>query len=408
MASSPRSDPARVVVVSHTADVGGAEIALLRLLRARDRAAFDVSAIVLEEGAFPELLRAAGIPTQVISTAGVVRVTRSEAASSVGALWRNGVASLAIARTVRRMLRTARADLVVANSLKSAIIVWLARYRRPWVWHLHDRLAVDYLPAPLAFGLRGLARIGPRRVVVNSRATGRTLGSLPAGRVVVAYPGLPGEAFTEPRPQDRPVLPTVGIVGRISATKGQRVFLGAARRIVGNAPETRFRIIGSALFEDAAEERDLRAFVAGSPELEACVEWTGWVGDTRAELRQLTVAVHASPVPEPFGQVIVEAMAAGVPVIGTDAGGVPEIIDPSGSATGVAGGVRRSELGLLVRAGDEGALAWAIEWMIAHPAEAEAMAGAARDSARVRYSVDRTWLVVAGAWTAALTADGRA
>ena len=59
MASSPRSDPARVVVVSHTADVGGAEIALLRLLRARDRAAFDVSAIVLEEGAFPELLRAA-------------------------------------------------------------------------------------------------------------------------------------------------------------------------------------------------------------------------------------------------------------------------------------------------------------------------------------------------------------
>jgi glycosyltransferase involved in cell wall biosynthesis len=395
-----------VVVVSHTADVGGAEIALIRLLSARDREAFDVSAIVLEEGTFPQLLRAEGIPTQVIDSAGVVRVTRSEAASSVGALWRNGVGSLAIARTMRRMLRGARADLVVANSLKSAMIVWLAGYRSPWVWHLHDRLAVDYLPIPLALGMRALARVGPRLVVVNSRATARTLGSIPPRRVVVAYPGLPVEAF-EGEPAHVESSPAVGIVGRISATKGQRVFLEAARRIVGSTPDARFRIIGAAMFEDAAEERDLHALVAASPELEACVDWTGWVGDTGAELRRLTLAVHASPVPEPFGQVIVEAMAAGVPVIGTDAGGVPEIIDPDASATVLADGVRRSELGLLVRAGDDAALARAIEWMLQHPSDAAAMAAAARESARERYGIGRTWAVVATAWTAALTGGRR-
>jgi glycosyltransferase involved in cell wall biosynthesis len=311
--TSSRGIPARVVVVSHTADVGGAEIALLRLLRARDRAAFDVSAIVFEEGAFAELLRAEDVPTEVIATAGLSRVTRSEAASSIGAVWRNATGSVATARRVRRVLRQAGADLVVANSLKAAIIVSIARSGRiPWVWHLHDRLAPDYLPDALVAGLRNLAR-SPRRVVVNSRATARTLGALPAERVVVAYPGLPPEAFAEDRPPGDAEAPTVGIVGRISVTKGQRIFLGAARRVLASVPAARFRIIGGALFEDAGEEEHLRQLAESSPELRGSVEWTGWVADTRSELLRLDLAVHASPVPEPFGQVIVEAMAAGVP-----------------------------------------------------------------------------------------------
>ncbi|WP_127818532.1 glycosyltransferase, partial [Microbacterium sp. CPCC 204701] len=315
MALSHRSIPARVVVVSHTADVGGAEIALLRLLGARDHAAFDVSAIVLEDGAFPARLRAQGVPTQVIATPGLARVTRNEAAASIGALWRNAVGSLATSRTVRRMLREAGAELVVANSLKSAVIVAIARPRgSEWVWHLHDRLAADYLPAPLVVGMRALARFGPRQVVANSRATAATLVGVPARRVVVAYPGLPPEAFAHRPGAPSADLPTVGIVGRISETKGQRLFLEAARRVVSRTPGVRFRIIGGALFEDAPEERDLRALVSRSPELAECVDWAGWVGDTNAELRRLSLAVHASPVPEPFGQVIVEAMAAGVPV----------------------------------------------------------------------------------------------
>jgi glycosyltransferase involved in cell wall biosynthesis len=391
------------VVVSHTADVGGAEIALLRLLRARDRAAFDISAIVLEEGDFAELLRADGVPTEVIATAGLSRVTRGEAASSIAALWRNTTGSIATARTMRRMLRQVGAELVVANSLKSAVVVSLARPRGvPWVWHLHDRLASDYMPGPLVAGLRILARIGPRRVVVNSRATARTVGALPAGRVVVAYPGLPPEAFVDDRAAGDAEESTVGIVGRISVTKGQRIFLGAARRVLANIPGVHFRIIGGALFEDAAEEKGLRELAEASPELRGSVEWTGWVADTRPALRNLTLAVHASPIPEPFGQVIVEAMATGVPVIGADSGGVPEIIDPGASAVEIIEGVHRSALGLLVRAGDEQALARAIQWALENPADARAMASAARKSAQERYGIEQTWVTVAGAWTDAL------
>uniref|UniRef100_UPI0013E384A9 glycosyltransferase family 4 protein n=1 Tax=Microbacterium sp. CPCC 204701 TaxID=2493084 RepID=UPI0013E384A9 len=141
--------------------------------------------------------------------------------------------------------------------------------------------------------------------------------------------------------------------------------------------------------------------------LAECVDWAGWVGDTNAELRRLSLAVHASPVPEPFGQVIVEAMAAGVPVIGADAGGAREIIDPSGSAEVVAEGVRRSDLGLLARSGDDRALARAIEWMLDRPAVAREMASSAGDSARERFGIERTWSVVADAWAAALAVKRR-
>ena len=68
--------------------------------------------------------------------------------------------------------------------------------------------------------------------------------------------------------------------------------------------------------------------------------------DPVAELDAMTVAVHASPVPEPYGQVVAEAMARGVPVVATDAGGVPEI---------VTGGP--APVGWLVPPGDVDALA---------------------------------------------------
>lgn len=408
--TTPRSiEPARVIIVSHTGELGGAEVALVRLLEARDRERFDVTAIVLEDGAFPERLRALGVPTRVLASGRLARVTRQAAASSVTAIWRNATASIGVARRLRRVLREEHAELVVANSLKGAVIVSMARPRRvPWVWHLHDRLAPDYLPGPVAVALRVLARFGPRRLLVNSRATAQTLHGVPADRVVVAYPGLPSAAFEEERrAKDAEAAAVVGIVGRISATKGQRVFLEAARRMAASRPGVRFRIVGGALFEDAPEEADLRELVTRSPELTASVEWAGWTTDAEAELRRLTVAVHASPVPEPFGQVIVEAMAAGTPVVGADAGGVPEIIDPGGTAVALVDGVRRGGFGLLVRPGDESALADAVGWMLDHPTDADAMANAARVSAKDRFAIENTWSTVARTWSLALTASRR-
>ena len=78
------------------------------------------------------------------------------------------------------------------------------------------------------------------------------------------------------------------------------------------------------------------------------VSFTGFRADIAAELARLDVLVHASVVPEPFGQVVVEGMAAGVAVIASDAGGPAEIIE-------------RERSGLLVPPGDVAALAAALQ-----------------------------------------------
>jgi glycosyltransferase involved in cell wall biosynthesis len=117
---------------------------------------------------------------------------------------------------------------------------------------------------------------------------------------------------------------TIGLVGRISPWKGQELFLRAFARAFPDGTE-QARLVGGALFG----EEDL---VASLEDLSAAlgitdrVTFVGHVRDVPAELAKLDILVHASTIPEPFGQVVVEAMAAGVPVVAADAGGPSEVV----------------------------------------------------------------------------------
>ncbi len=388
----------RVLVLDHTAQEGGGELALLRLAEAlRARGAADVMVLLFADGPMRRRLSSAGFPVAVlrlderIATASRHRVLAGAARSVTGAL--------GFVPRLARGIRGSGADLVVANSLKSAVFACVAAplAGRRWIWHLHDRLASDYLPAPLVAAMRLLAVLGPRGIVANSRATRDTLPARARRTAVVAYPGLPDEAFA-----GRPRVPSdtvVGIVGRVSPTKGQREFIQAAALVADRRPDARFLIVGGALFGEGDYESELRR-LAGSLGVGDRVEFTGWTSQVATLLRRLTILVHASPVPEPFGQVIVEAMAAGVPVIATAAGGVAEILDPG--TTRVTAGWRATATGVLVRPGDPAALAQAIVSTLEEPGEAATRAIAARADARRRFTIDRTAHVVSDAWNEAL------
>ena len=135
---------------------------------------------------------------------------------------------------------------------------------------------------------------------------------------------------------------TVGIVGRISPWKGQDVFLRAFALAFPDSG-ARARIVGGALFGEEAYGETLMA-LADELGIAERVDFTGHVDDVAAELAGLDIAVHASTIPEPFGQVVVEAMAAGVPVVATNAGGPAEVVSdgvdgllfPMGDVEGLA------------------------------------------------------------------------
>ncbi len=382
--------PVRVVVLDHTAALGGAELALLRTCAALDRARVQVVVVLFADGPLVGRLREAGVEVRVLPLDPRVGATdRMTAGRSLAGAARSAAATVPFLLRLVRLLRRLDPDVVHTNSLKADLIGLpvAAAARRPLVWHVHDRIAEDYLPAALAKVVRTAARRGPAHVVVNSRATAATLLPLPRGWTL-AYPGLaPEQIASDPGARRRPSGAVVGLVGRVSPTKGQREFVEACALLAERFPDARFRIAGSALFAEADYERELVALIDGLG-LSARVELTGWVADPVAEIDGLSVLVHASPVPEPFGQIVVEGMARGVPVVATAGGGVDEIArDADGRARC-----------LVVPAGDVVALAAAIGQVLQDPDGADERARAAWADVRREYPIERTAALLTQVW----------
>ncbi len=109
-------------------------------------------------------------------------------------------------------------------------------------------------------------------------------------------------------------------------------------------------------------------------ELTDRVIFTGARTDVPDLLALADVVVHCSIRPEPFGRVVVEALAAGRPLVAADGGGVVEIVEPD-------------RTGVLVPAGDASALAAAIGRVLDDPDAAAAMGRAGRTAMLERFGV---------------------
>jgi glycosyltransferase involved in cell wall biosynthesis len=315
----------RVVFVDHVARLSGGEIALLRLLPVL-AGEVDVHVILGEEGPLVERLCARGISVDVLPLAPALRDLRKD---TLRPRRFDPIAAARVAPYVVRLarrIRARRADLVHTNSLKAALYGGAAGRlaRVPVVWHLRDRIADDYLPHSAVMLVRAAARVLPTAIVANSQATLDTLPTAGPSRVV--YNPIVPDAVERhaAAPSRSGALTTVGIVGRLAPWKGQHVFLEAFAQAFRGTP-VRGRVIGSALFGEDAYEQRLRE-QAERLGIASQIEFLGFREDVQVELGELDVLVHSSVIPEPFGQAVLEGMAAGIPVIATDAGGPAELI----------------------------------------------------------------------------------
>ncbi len=169
--------------------------------------------------------------------------------------------------------------------------------------------------------------------------------------------------------------PAVGIIGLLIPWKGQNVFIEAAGRVLAVHPEARFFIIGGGVgaFPEYPGELQRAVRHAG---LEGRVMFLGQRKDVPSLLAALDVLVHASVEPEPSGGVIAEGMAMGRPVIATNIGGPPEVIEDG-------------RTGFLVPPGDPEALAEKIILLVREPERRRAMGRAAREFVTSNFSLER-------------------
>ena len=370
--------------MNHTAVLGGGELALLHLVQHLDRSRYQPVVALFSEGPLAEALRDAGVETHILPLDPRIVQTRKESLGPGSLARLRDVAQTAryVAR-LARFIRSQKIALVHTNSLKADVIGGLAARlaRKPLLFHVRDRIAEDYLPGSAARAFRWLCRALPDYVVANSDATLRSLRLPGKKRAATVYSGIEvREEGTGNREQGKAKRkeagPCIGLIGRISPWKGQHIFLQAAAQVHARFPDARFQIVGSALFGEEAYERQVCA-LATALGLQECVEFTGFRDDVPALLDEMEILVHASTTGEPFGKVVVEGMAAGLPVVATDGGGIPEIVED-----GVTG--------LLVPMGNADALAAAICRLLAYPEAARALGCRGRQRARARFTIQET------------------
>jgi glycosyltransferase involved in cell wall biosynthesis len=175
--------------------------------------------------------------------------------------------------------------------------------------------------------------------------------------------------------------PLVLVLSRLDRNKGIEEFLEAAAEVASRSPRVRFLVVGDRfVLRDGAivrderhrDELEKRARELG---LSGRVRFTGFRLDVPALLSEAAMSVLPSRS-EGLSNAVLESMAAGVPVIATRVGGIPEAIEDGVS-------------GLLVPPRDPGALARAMEVLLEHRELARRLGRDARRRVEERFSLER-------------------
>lgn len=157
----------------------------------------------------------------------------------------------------------------------------------------------------------------------------------------------------------------VGLPGRIKLKrKGQETFIEAAARLTERHPDARFLIIGQPFPGNEFHQAELEK-LADNLRIRNQIIFYGECQDMQAAYAALDIVVLASGQPEPFGGVVIEAMAMSRPVVGTDIGGTPEQIEDQ-------------KTGFLVPPNDSVAMAGALDRLLGDPDLRRRMGEAAR------------------------------
>ena len=365
-----------ILLIGDTLNLGGTEGQFVELGRGLDRSRWLLSvACIRAEGPLRTRLEQAGI----------------EPWSCGG----GSFLSLRFAPTVLRLARRLRAmkvDLVHSFDLYSNILaIPAARLARVPVVIASQR-DLGELRARYQHRVHAAVLRLATHVLVNSTAVAERLqGSRAArmGRLSVIYNGVDVTRFAPSGATGTASGRTVvGALASLRPYKGLLQLVDAAAEVAREMPRVRFEIWGEGPLRPEIEGRIRTLGLAH------VIRLNGATKEPENALRRCDVFVHPS-LSEASSNVVLEAMASGLPVIATTAGGTAALVEHDRS-------------GLLVRPGNSGALAEAILSVLRDPGLADRLATAARERAVLEFSMERMLQRVEALYSHVLGLDGHA
>jgi glycosyltransferase involved in cell wall biosynthesis len=335
----------RILYLNSGAKLGGAETSLRELLAAVRSAqpSWELSLVLGEDGPLSRIARELGV--QVFVQPFPPRLARvGDAGRLTTLLALSGAAgpALTFARSLRSFIRKLDPDVVHTNGLKMHLFGALCVPRKtPLVWHIHDYVGARRLMSRLLRVLRHRCDVA----IVNSISVAADLKRvLPGLRTVPIYNAVDLQRFSPDGGQidldaaggaAPPPAGTirVGLIATFARWKGHKVFLEALAQVPSAVP-IRGYVIGGPIYQTDGSQFSLDELKQEAERLQVSerVVFTGFLEDAPAAMRSLDVVVHASTQPEPFGMVIIEAMACGKAVIASRGGGASEIFSDGENA----------------------------------------------------------------------------
>jgi glycosyltransferase involved in cell wall biosynthesis len=253
---------------------------------------------------------------------------------------------------IAHLVRSGQYRLIHAHTPRTVLLGRLAAglIGVPMVYHVHSPAIRDSTRSwhnwVNGVSERWSVRRAERLICVSaSLAQHMQDAGFPAQRIRVVPNGVP-RLSVRPRRQPPAGTWTLGTVALFRPRKGTEVLVEALACLLAHNVPARLRLVGP--FESPQYEKQIRS-LARERGVESVIDWVGYTKDVDTELANMDLFVLPSLFGEGLPMVVLEAMAAGVPVIGTDVEGVPEairhgqdgVITRAGDADDLARGIRR-------------------------------------------------------------------
>lgn len=350
----------RVMHVLTDRNIGGAGRWLLYYLKYHNRNKFDVKVVLPSDSQLCERVRELNVP--VIGLAELEDKSFDRKAGAV----------------LTKLFREEKPDILHTHASMTARVA-ARRAKVPCIFNTKHCMegAAGSLPKKLV--RRAVNRQFSDRIIAVSKAVRRSMidGGTDPKQIVTVYNGI--EKIPVPTAEEKAALlasfggqageKAIGIVARLEEVKDHETFLLGAKELLKKRQDVRFYIIGDGTLREALKKRTEELGISEK------VCFTGFLKDVEKMEAALDIAVITSKA-EALCLSILESMIAGIPAVGTDSGGVAEVIS-------------NGENGYLIPVGDYHALAYKLEELLEDDARRKAFGEQAQKMAEEVFLADK-------------------